>query len=77
MKPTEVRITQLTPVLVAGSDALFECNTYGSRPMPVIYWMFEGRRIDTRIQGKFLFSLFYFNVQTYIVVIIHRESVCV
>ncbi|KAI2801357.1 hypothetical protein BLOT_010907, partial [Blomia tropicalis] len=52
VKPTEVRITQLTPILVAGIDALFECNTYGSRPMPTIYWLFDGKRWDTRIHGE-------------------------
>lgn len=52
VKPSHVRITQLTPILVAGNDALFECNTYGSRPMPIIYWLFDGNRYDTRIHGK-------------------------
>ncbi|KAH9420316.1 hypothetical protein DERP_011233 [Dermatophagoides pteronyssinus] len=45
-------ITQLTPILVAGNDALFECNTFGSRPMPIIYWLFDGNRYDTRIHGE-------------------------
>uniref|UniRef100_A0A6P6YES9 Synaptogenesis protein syg-2-like n=1 Tax=Dermatophagoides pteronyssinus TaxID=6956 RepID=A0A6P6YES9_DERPT len=49
LKPIEIRITQLTPILVAGNDALFECNTFGSRPMPIIYWLFDGNRYDTRI----------------------------
>nr|XP_046909544.1 uncharacterized protein LOC124491000 isoform X2 [Dermatophagoides farinae] len=52
LKPSEVRITQLTPILVAGADALFECNTFGSRPMPIIYWLFDGNRYDTRIHGE-------------------------
>lgn len=50
VKPTDIKITQLTPILVAGSDVLFECNTYGSKPMPVVYWVFDGQRYDTRIR---------------------------
>ena len=59
-----MRITQLTPILVAGADALFECNTFGSRPMPIIYWLFDGNRYDTRIHGKFLpiFHIIHFFV---------------
>ena len=57
VKPTDVRITQVTPILVAGSDALFECNSYGSRPMPTIYWLFDGQRFDTRIHGELFYML--------------------
>ncbi|CAG2113293.1 unnamed protein product, partial [Medioppia subpectinata] len=51
-KPTEVRITQLTPILVAQQEALFECNSFGSRPMPTIHWFFDGKRHDTRSHGE-------------------------
>ncbi|CAG2163527.1 unnamed protein product [Oppiella nova] len=52
LKPTEVRITQLTPILVAQQEALFECNSFGSRPMPTIHWFFDGKRHDTRSHGE-------------------------
>ncbi len=51
MKPTEVRITQLTPILVADREAIFECNTFGSRPKAVLYWIFDGTRHNTPLNG--------------------------
>lgn len=47
MKPTEVKITQLTQTLVADRDAVLECTTYGSRPKAVIHWLFNGQKYST------------------------------
>jgi len=70
VKPTEVRITQLTPILVANSDALFECNTFGSRPMPTLHWIFGGRRHDTRSHGK-CWQIKYFSLLIFFRVVSH------
>jgi hypothetical protein len=51
VKPTEVRIRQLSPVLVAGKEAKFECSTTGSRPRAIIYWLFDGKRHETALSG--------------------------
>lgn len=47
VKPTEVKITQLTQTLVADRDAVLECTTYGSRPKAVIHWLFNGQKYST------------------------------
>ncbi|CAG2105035.1 unnamed protein product, partial [Medioppia subpectinata] len=52
VKPTEVRITQLTPILVADREAIFECNTFGSRPKATLYWLFDGTRHNTPLNGE-------------------------
>jgi hypothetical protein len=52
VKPTEVRITQLTPILVADREAIFECNTFGSRPKAILYWLFDGTRHNTPLNGS-------------------------
>ncbi|CAG2160223.1 unnamed protein product [Oppiella nova] len=52
LKPTEVRITQLTPILVADREAIFECNTFGSRPKAILYWIFDGTRHNTPLNGE-------------------------
>ncbi|XP_074593430.1 uncharacterized protein LOC141849125 isoform X2 [Brevipalpus obovatus] len=51
LKPTEVHINQLTPVLAAEREATFECSTYGSRPKAILYWIFEGQRYNTPLSG--------------------------
>lgn len=53
VKPTEVRVSQLTPVLVADKEAVLECSTFGSRPKAVIYWNFDGQRFNTPLNGKY------------------------
>ena len=52
VKPTEVHINQLSPNLVADQEAIFECIAIGSRPKPIIYWLFNGKRHDTTVIGK-------------------------
>ena len=52
VKPTEVRISQLSQVLVADKEAVLECSTFGSRPKAVIYWNFDGQRFNTPLNGK-------------------------
>ena len=52
LKPTEVRITQLTPILVADREAIFECNTFGSRPKASLFWLFDGSRHNTPLNGE-------------------------
>lgn len=47
VKPTEVSITQLSPILVADRDGVLECTTFGSRPRAVIYWLFNGQKYST------------------------------
>lgn len=47
MKPTDVKITQLSKVLVADTEAMLECTTFGSRPKALIYWSFDGQRMTT------------------------------
>ncbi|XP_054169147.1 hemicentin-1-like [Oppia nitens] len=52
LKPTDVRISQLTPILVSDREATFECNTYGSRPKATLYWIFDGSRHNTPLNGE-------------------------
>lgn len=51
VKPTEVKVSQLTQVLVADKEAVLECSTFGSRPKAVIYWNFDGQRFNTPLNG--------------------------
>uniref|UniRef100_T1JRN6 Ig-like domain-containing protein n=1 Tax=Tetranychus urticae TaxID=32264 RepID=T1JRN6_TETUR len=51
LKPTEVHITQLSPILVASKQVTFECKTIGSRPKPNVYWLFDGKTHSTGISG--------------------------
>lgn len=51
MKPTEVHIKQITPVLVSEREAKFECTTLGSRPRAVLYWVFDGKRLNSPLSG--------------------------
>ena len=51
MKPTEVHIKQITPVLVSEKEAKFECATLGSRPRAVLYWVFDGKRLNSPLSG--------------------------
>lgn len=52
VKPTEVRIRQLSAVLVANKEAKFECSTSGSRPRAHLYWLFDGQRHETALSGE-------------------------
>ncbi|KAH9404633.1 hypothetical protein TYRP_000459, partial [Tyrophagus putrescentiae] len=51
LKPLEVKIKQLSPFLLAGGESKFECSTFGSKPKAKLYWMFDGKRIDTTFNG--------------------------
>ncbi|RWS13262.1 uncharacterized protein B4U79_07967 [Dinothrombium tinctorium] len=51
LKPTDVQITQLTPLLVADKEATFECQAFGSRPKAILYWLFDGQRHNTPLNG--------------------------
>lgn len=42
-----MKITQLTPSLVADRDAVLECTTFGSRPKAVMHWLFNGQKYST------------------------------
>lgn len=52
LKPLEVKIKQLSPFLLAGGESKFECSTFGSKPKAKLYWMFDGKRIDTTFNGR-------------------------
>ncbi|RWS23969.1 protein turtle B-like protein [Leptotrombidium deliense] len=52
LKPTEVQITQLTPILVTDREATFECQSFGSRPKAILYWIFDGQRHNTPLNGS-------------------------
>jgi hypothetical protein len=49
LKPTEVKITQLTPTLIADREAVLECTTFGSRPKASIHWLFNGEKYSTAL----------------------------
>ncbi|XP_074603639.1 uncharacterized protein LOC141857110 [Brevipalpus obovatus] len=51
LKPTEIHINQLSPILVANKEATFECKTIGSRPKPNIFWTFGGKKHNLPITG--------------------------
>lgn len=57
VKPQEVHISQMTPVLMAENEASFECITSGSRPKAIIFWIFNGQRYNTPLSGMLLFLL--------------------
>lgn len=47
LKPTEVKISQLSASLVADKEAVLECSTFGSRPKAIIHWNFDGQKYTT------------------------------
>lgn len=52
MKPSEVRITQLSPTLVVNREARFQCSTIGARPQARVYFLFNGLRKDVKLNCK-------------------------
>ena len=46
-----MHIKQITPVLVSEKEAKFECTTLGSRPRAILYWLFDGKRLNTPLNG--------------------------
>lgn len=69
VKPTEVKVSQLTQVLVADKEAVLECSTFGSRPKAIIYWNFDGQRFNTPLNGTvsktFSFLLFLSSLSSF------------
>lgn len=51
VKPTEVHIKQITPVLVSEKEGKFECSSLGSRPRANLYWVFDGKRLNSPLNG--------------------------
>lgn len=52
VKPSEVRLTQLSPTLVVGREARFQCSTIGARPQARVYFLFNGLRKDVKLNCK-------------------------
>lgn len=52
MKPSEVRLSQLSSSLSAGREARFQCSTVGARPEARLYFLFNGIRRQSALVCK-------------------------